>query len=191
MKIISVLVLSLFMSTVLSFGQRGTKLVHKVDTTWGDVDLLYRVSDSNLYYANDTILAQVVVGKFYDTHWRLLVYKEIECYTQQTEKISYIIYYENGRIREKYSTWGQYGNKTGFYLSCHENGNVSIIGYYRSEIKDSILIEEEVQPTYWEDHENYNNGAIIRTRRFKEEKVGVWKQFDQDGNLIKEEFYPE
>lgn len=182
------LVICILLFPVLSFCQKKSWQSHSVDTL-NVVEGIYWVTDSNSYFYDDTLLSRVVSENFFDFSWNLLVKKETESLRYE-ETIKYVFYFKNGKIKETYSIC-DLNRKVGFYLLCHENGNIKTVGRYRTKISPdkAVGVFEMIPIEYWDIPTLY--GDILGVYYIKEEKVGKWQYFDEHGYLIKEENYPE
>jgi len=69
-------------------------------------------------------------------------------------------------------------NREGKWTYWYENGNTWSVGYYKNGINDSTR-------TVW-----YENGKIRYEGKYREgNEVGIWKFYDETGNLVKEVDY--
>jgi|GEM_PF-1386826 len=184
------LVICILLFPVLSFCQKKSGQFHSVDTL-NVVEGIYWVTDSNAYFHYDTLLSVFVSEKFFDYSWNLLVSKETEFLSGDPEMVKYTKFFSNGNIKERYTAYAGNGRKIGIYLLCHENGNLKAVGRYKTKIPvaDAVKVNEIITIEFWEIPEE--RGTIIGRFLYKEEKVGKWRYFDENGYLIKEENYPE
>lgn len=184
-------IVALGKNTDYSTNQNIKQVVNSVDTTFSIVsEGIYLVSDSISYYSENSLFGFILTEKYYSTDWQLIVNKEFEYFENTVNRVTYTLYYPNGKIKEKFSTKGLLGSYEGFYFSCYENGKIKELGNYRFELIDPIVVMEKlIKPKFWEDrrYEEYEEVGIMT---IKEQKIGKWRYFDEYGTLIRLEDYP-
>lgn len=93
------------------------------------------------------------------------------------ETFEYHSYYIDGS-KEIVGTYNEIGNKSGFWISYYENGQMETQTFYSNGIKHGNA---------WQYDED---GSVISHAQYKQgKKHGKWTHYDRDGNLISEREY--
>ena len=146
------------------------------------------------------LISSCKVNVEYETHVNERIKKEI--HTTKKDTITFIIdYWDNLKIRSKvpYNSSNQMHGKAVWY---HDNGSLWIEAEYYNRKKNGKFQynynDSTIQETafYKMDSSNnivkhwYTNGLLKFKYKFKlGSKVGKWQYWDEEGNLIKEEWY--
>ena len=81
----------------------------------------------------------------------------------------------------------RHGLRDGFYKEYDEKGNLKKIVKYVNDVEQ--VLEGEQKPLVVK-HEYYPNGRVKREASFRDGKrEGVWREFDEDGNVLKSQTY--
>lgn len=106
--------------------------------------------------------------------------KQIEYYSGEGEQrylAKITVYYENGQKRQE-GSYNPERKKHGKWTSWYENGNKWSEGYFFEGLNDK-------KHSGW-----HENGELHFTGRLdKGKRIGVWKFYDDKGNLAKEVDY--
>ena len=178
-----------------SIGRRTNFLL---DSTWvffseaGDTTLIVNyVKDlkngPRFTYGKEDILMEPYVndvkqgeGRRYDKKWHLI------------QNITYKDGFEEG-ISPVFDTTGllreiiTYRKGFGFYKEYDEKGNLKKITKYVNDVEQ--ILEGDQKPLIVK-HEYYPNGKVKREASFRDGKrEGVWREFDEEGNVINSQTY--
>ena len=81
----------------------------------------------------------------------------------------------------------RHGLRDGFYKEYDEKGNLKKITKFVNDVEQ--VLESDQKPLVVQ-HEYYPNGKVRREASFRDGKrEGVWRDFDEDGNVIKSQTY--
>jgi len=81
----------------------------------------------------------------------------------------------------------KHGLRDGFYKEYDEKGNLKKIVKYVNDVEQ--VLEPDMKPLIVQ-HEYYPNGKVKREASFRDGKrEGVWREFDEEGNVIKSQTY--
>ena len=81
----------------------------------------------------------------------------------------------------------RHGLRDGFYKEYDEKGNLKKITKYVNDVEQ--VLEPDLKPLIVQ-HEYYPNGKVKREASFRDGKrEGVWREFDEEGNVIKSQTY--
>ena len=81
----------------------------------------------------------------------------------------------------------RHGLRDGFYKEYDEKGNLKKITKYVNDVEQ--VLEPDMKPLIVQ-HEYYPNGKVKREASFRDGKrEGVWREFDEEGNVIKSQTY--
>ena len=101
---------------------------------------------------------------------------------------------KNGYWKTFYDDWTvhtecyyRHGLRDGFYKEYDEKGNLKKITKFVNDVEQ--VLESDQKPLVVQ-HEYYSNGKVRREASFRDGKrEGVWRDFDEDGNVIKSQTY--
>lgn len=101
---------------------------------------------------------------------------------------------KNGYWKTFYDDWSvhteyyyRHGLRDGFYKEYDEKGNLKKIIKYVNDVEQ--ILEGEMKPIIIQ-HEYYPNGKVKREASFRDGKrEGVWREFDEQGNVINSQTY--
>ena len=81
----------------------------------------------------------------------------------------------------------KHGLRDGFYKEYDEKGNLKKIIKYVNDVEQ--VLEPDMKPLIVQ-HEYYPNGKVKREASFRDGKrEGVWREFDEEGNVINSQTY--
>ena len=81
----------------------------------------------------------------------------------------------------------RHGLRDGFYKEYDEKGNLKKITKFVNDVEQ--VLESEMKPLVVQ-HEYYPNGKVKREASFRDgKKEGVWREFDENGNVINSQTY--
>lgn len=81
----------------------------------------------------------------------------------------------------------KHGLREGFYKEYDEKGNLKKIIKFVNDVEQ--VLEPDMKPLIVQ-HEYYPNGKVKREASFRDGKrEGVWREFDEDGNVINSQTY--
>ena len=81
----------------------------------------------------------------------------------------------------------RHGLRDGFYKEYDEKGNLKKITKFVNDVEQ--VLESDQKPLVVQ-HEYYPNGKVRREASFRDgRREGVWRDFDEDGNVIKSQTY--
>ena len=81
----------------------------------------------------------------------------------------------------------RHGLRDGFYKEYDEKGNLKKITKYVNDVEQ--VLESDMKPLVVQ-HEYYPNGKVKREASFRDgKKEGVWREFDENGNVINSQTY--
>lgn len=81
----------------------------------------------------------------------------------------------------------RHGLRDGFYKEYDQKGNLKKITKYVNDVEQ--VMEPSMKPLVLK-HEYYPNGKVKREASFRDGKrEGVWREFDEQGNVIKSQTY--
>ena len=81
----------------------------------------------------------------------------------------------------------KHGLRDGFYKEYDEKGNLKKITKFVNDVEQ--VLEPEMKPLVVQ-HEYYANGKVKREASFRDNKrEGVWREFDEEGNVVKSQTY--
>lgn len=81
----------------------------------------------------------------------------------------------------------RHGLRDGFYKEYDEKGNLKKITKYVNDVEQ--MLEGDMKPLIVQ-HEYYPNGKVKREASFRDGKrEGVWREFDEDGNVVNSQTY--
>ena len=81
----------------------------------------------------------------------------------------------------------RHGLRDGFYKEYDEKGNLKKITKYLNDVEQ--ILEGDQKPLIVK-HEYYPNGKVKREASFRDGKrEGVWREFDEEGNVINSQTY--
>ena len=81
----------------------------------------------------------------------------------------------------------RHGLRDGFYKEYDEKGNLKKITKYVNDVEQ--VLEGDQKPLVVQ-HEYYPNGKVRREASFRDgRREGVWRDFDENGNVIKSQTY--
>ena len=81
----------------------------------------------------------------------------------------------------------RHGLRDGFYKEYDEKGNLKKITKYVNGVEQ--ILESDMKPLIVQ-HEYYPNGKVKREASFRDDKrEGIWREFDEEGNVIKSQTY--
>ena len=81
----------------------------------------------------------------------------------------------------------RHGLRDGFYKEYDEKGNLKKITKYVNDVEQ--VLESDMKPLVVK-HEYYPNGKVKREASFRDgKKEGVWREFDENGNVINSQTY--
>jgi antitoxin component YwqK of YwqJK toxin-antitoxin module len=77
--------------------------------------------------------------------------------------------------------------RDGFYKEYDEKGNLKIIKKFVNDVEQ--VLQSDLKPLVLK-HECYPNGNVKREASFRDGKrEGIWREFDEEGNVIKSQTY--
>ena len=81
----------------------------------------------------------------------------------------------------------KHGLRDGFYKEYDEKGNLKKIVKYVNDVEQ--VLEPDMKPLIVQ-HEYYPSGKVKREASFRDGKrEGIWREFDEEGNVIKSQTY--
>ncbi|MCR5658704.1 MAG: hypothetical protein K6G25_05210 [Bacteroidales bacterium] len=81
----------------------------------------------------------------------------------------------------------RHGLRDGFYKEYDEKGNLKKITKYVNDVEQ--VLESDMKPLVVQ-HEYYPNGKVKREASFRDgKKEGIWREFDEEGNVINSQTY--
>ena len=81
----------------------------------------------------------------------------------------------------------RHGLREGFYKEYDEKGNLKKITKFVNDVEQ--VLESDLKPLVVQ-HEYYPNGKVKREASFRDGKrEGVWREFDEEGNVINSQTY--
>lgn len=81
----------------------------------------------------------------------------------------------------------KHGLRNGFYKEYDEKGNLKKITMFVNDVEQ--VMEPDMKPLIVQ-HEYYPNGKVKREASFRDGKrEGIWREFDEEGNVIKSQTY--
>ena len=81
----------------------------------------------------------------------------------------------------------RHGLRDGFYKEYDEKGNLKKITKYVNDVEQ--VLESDMKPLIVQ-HEYYPNGKVKREASFRDgKKEGVWREFDEQGNVVSSQTY--
>ena len=81
----------------------------------------------------------------------------------------------------------RHGLRDGFYKEYDEKGNLKKITKYMNDVEQ--VLESDMKPLIVQ-HEYYPNGKVKREASFRDgKKEGVWREFDEQGNVVSSQTY--
>ena len=94
-------------------------------------------------------------------------------------------FYEDWSVQTE--CYYRHGLRDGFYKEYDEKGNLKKITKYVNDVEQ--VLESDMKPLVVQ-HEYYPNGKVKREASFRDGKrEGVWREFDEEGNVIKSQTY--
>ena len=86
-------------------------------------------------------------------------------------------YFEDGGSLASVTQFDSTGKETGEYRKFRTDGSIEVIGNYYQGLRHGL----------WE---HFKNDVTIAIGEYRfDKKSGIWKEFDQDGKLVKRSFF--
>ncbi len=94
-------------------------------------------------------------------------------------------FYDDWTVRTE--CYYRHGLRDGFYKEYDEKGNLKIIKKFVNDVEQ--VLQSDLKPLVLK-HEYYPNGKVKREASFRDGKrEGIWREFDEEGNVIKSQTY--